>query len=73
MEPKVNILPVKSSNIAGIGYDPDSETMHVKFSNGNTYQYMGVDNKVYDDLIKADSIGSQFASSIKSNFTGKRL
>ena len=33
---------VASSNIASIGYDPDSETLEIEFTNGSIYQYFNI-------------------------------
>jgi hypothetical protein len=40
----------------------------VEFKSGGTYQYYDVPRSVYDEMMKASSIGSFFATRIKSNY-----
>ena len=58
--------PVQSSNITSIGYDPDSQTMEVEFTNSGIYQYFSVPQNVYDDLMNSGSKGRYFAQYIKN-------
>ena len=37
----VTMLPVSSSNVAAIGYDPVDMTIYVRFKSGATYGYPG--------------------------------
>lgn len=57
--------PVTSSNIASIGYDPQTETLEVEFKNGTVYQYHGVDADKHAALMKADTVGGHFNAHIK--------
>ena len=61
-----NMLPVKSSNISELGYDPVSGELRVKFATGGLYSYAGVDQKTYDAFRQAPSIGAYFASKIRN-------
>ncbi len=58
-------LPVQSSNIYSIGYDPVSQTLEVEFNNGSIYQYYGVPEFIYEDFMNADSKGSYLDHYIK--------
>jgi hypothetical protein len=69
----VDIKPVNSSNIAGVGYDAATQEMHVQFSSGATYSYIGVPPEHHEALANADSIGAHFAKHIRPNYTGKRV
>jgi KTSC domain len=51
-----------SSSIASVGYDSETLTMEVEFTNGNIYQYFDVPQGVYEELITAESAG-QFRAS----------
>lgn len=62
----MNLTPVESSNIAAIGHSPITLTLTVQFKNGTTYQYECVSASLFDQLIKADSVGSAFHKLIKS-------
>ena len=60
---------VDSSNVESIGYDADTQELHVSFVNtGRTYVYYGVDQWVFDEFMQSDSKGSYLNNSIKGNY-----
>ncbi|WP_447775424.1 KTSC domain-containing protein [Pseudomonas chlororaphis] len=59
---------VLSSNIASVGYDPDSSTLEIEFNNGSIYQYFDVSQRIYEELISADSVGGFLAANIKGSY-----
>jgi hypothetical protein len=66
--PKIKINRVKSSNIAGLGYDEHTQTLAVQFSNGGTYHYHDVALTDFHALAGADSIGGHFSKHIRGTF-----
>lgn len=64
----VPLIPVDSSNIEAVGYDPESQVMHVKFRSGDTYQYSGVPADEHQALMSAPSIGGHFHRRIKGRY-----
>ncbi|MBZ5568932.1 MAG: KTSC domain-containing protein [Acidobacteriia bacterium] len=64
---------VSSSNIASIGYDSDSGTLEVEFTNGKVYQYFNVPPDVAARLLAAPSIGRFFNSYVRETFTHIKL
>ena len=66
----MQLTPVKSSNIAAVGFDPATSTLGVQFSSGATYHYAGVSAEDHAALMGADSIGSHFAKNIRGKFEG---
>lgn len=60
--------PVNSSNIASIGYDANTETLEVEFNSNHVYEYYGVPEGVYNELMSASSHGVYFAANIKNNY-----
>lgn len=60
------MTPVQSSNIAAIGHDPITLTLTVLFKSGARYEYKSVPTLLFDQLVKADSVGSAFHKLIKS-------
>ena len=62
--------PVKSSNLASIGYDGGNEILEVEFKNGRIYIYFNFPENVYNRLINASSHGKYFDKNIKN--TGYR-
>ncbi|HLY26913.1 MAG TPA: KTSC domain-containing protein [Aggregatilineales bacterium] len=67
-------IPITSSNLAAIGYDPHTKTLEVEFKNGMIYQYDRVPVDIYAELMNADSHGSYFARNVKNaGFAFKRI
>ena len=58
------LIPVESSMIQAVGYDPKTHILEVVFNSGQTYCYEGVPPKVYKALMAADSKGQDMRSEI---------
>jgi KTSC domain len=58
-------VPVSSSSMASIGYDPDTLTLEIEFRNGAVYQYASVSQGEYEGFISSASKGAYFNSYIK--------
>ncbi len=61
----MNRVPVSSSNLAAVGYDPAGKVLEIEFLNGSIYQYFNVPNHIYTGLMAAGSHGSYFDAYIK--------
>jgi len=70
---KTEFKAVISSNILGIAYDEDTQTMQVEFTNGGVYKYDDVPQEVYEDFLNAGSPGSFFANDIKGSYGYSRV
>lgn len=67
--PAITMNPVKSSNIAATGYDPQSRTLAVQFKGGGkTYHYADVPQGLADDLNKSESVGKFVVGQIVGKF-----
>jgi hypothetical protein len=64
----MNRIAVSSTNIAGIGYDKETQTLEVEFLKGGVYQYFDVPQAVYEGFVIADSKGKYLATQIKGNY-----
>jgi hypothetical protein len=64
---------VSSSNIKSIGYDEDSQTLEIEFSNGGIYQYFDVPQYMYEGLMSANSHGQYFAQNIKGVYRYSKI
>lgn len=53
----IPLTPCKSSQVLAHGFDPASGDMAIAFKNG-VYHYHGVTPAQYEEMTKADSIGS---------------
>lgn len=60
-------IPVKSSDIASVGYDELTLTLEIEFKNGSIYEYYRVPKAVYLALMNADSKGKYFRKYIRGN------
>lgn len=65
--------PVTSSNIRGVHYDRDHQTLTVVFTTGARYAYQDVPADVYDDFINASSPGGYFADNVKGAYSYARI
>ena len=69
----MNLVPVKSSNIQSVGYDPKTLVLEVKFNSGKHFRYLNVNPKVHDFLMQADSIGKYFSMHIRGHHTAEEV
>lgn len=66
-------VPVQSSNISEVGYDPASMTLEVAFTNGTIYQYFDVPETLYQELLHAESVGKFLNTQIKNSYRYVKL
>lgn len=59
------LVPVISSDIAAMGFDPVMNELQIQFRTGRIYSYANVPQDLYNSLVTAPSIGSFFAQFIK--------
>jgi hypothetical protein len=58
------LVPVASSMIQAVGYDPQTQVLEVVFTSGRTYCYEGVPSDVHQALMAADSKGQYMRAAI---------
>ena len=56
---------VKSSNVVSVGYDEDNKVLEVEFIRSGVYRYSNVPKRVYENFLKADSVGKFLHTKIK--------
>jgi len=66
-------MKVDSSDIVSVGYDSDVKILEVIFYGGRTYQYANVPINVYEELMRAPSIGSYFNTHIRDAYPHAKL
>lgn len=64
---------VTSSNLHSVGYDSQTETLEIEFNDGAIYQYEGVSEVVYEELMSAPSHGKYFHAHIKDAYPYRRV
>lgn len=69
----MNRIPVSSSNLASVAYDPHTLTLVVEFTNGSIYQYFDVPDSIFEGLMQAPSKGSFLATEVKPYFRYTKL
>lgn len=64
----IALIPVKSNQVAAIGYDASSKTLAVTFTRGTgaIYHYPDVEPETHAAFVGAESIGTYFGKHIKS-------
>ena len=61
-------LPLRSSVIAAVGYNPDTAELEVEFRSGDVYRYFAVPASVHRSLVEADSPGAFFNRHISDHY-----
>lgn len=69
----VEMMPVSSSSVAAVGYDEHSGDLFVEYIKSGTYIYAGVPMPVFEDLMRAPSIGIFVNQVIKPTYTWTQL
>lgn len=71
------MIPVRSSNLEAVGYDPEDELLYIIFSEKRStqrtlYRYSNVSQSEFDGLLSADSKGKYFHQVIRNSkpYTG---
>lgn len=72
VEPK-EFLTEKSSNLNLVRYNEGTKTLSVVFRNGGEYEYENVPEKIYEELIHAESAGKYFIANVRNAFPCKKV
>lgn len=64
---------LKSSNVDSFGYTHTTQTLRVKFTNGDVYDYEGVPHEIAQGLETAQSPGGFLNAHVKGSFKYKKL
>ena len=60
---------VDSTSIGAIGYDRRTYDLYVRFlESGHTYVYRGVEERVFEEFLRAGSKGNYFNREIKGEY-----
>lgn len=62
-------VPVNSTNILSVGYDPDSQMLEVEFATKRIYRYSSVPPHVYAGLMQTESHGKYFLQKIANIYS----
>lgn len=67
------MVPVDSSMIQVVGYDPETQILEVLFNSGQTYHYEGVPPEVHEELMEAGSKGQYMRAAIIDRYPDVRV
>jgi hypothetical protein len=67
------MVPVESSNLVAVGYDPLRPTMHVQFWDESVYGYYGVPPSVHEGLMTAWSKGTYLHRMVRGVYQYQRV
>ena len=70
---EILMVPVASSNLAAVGYDPETLTLQIAFHDGSVYIYYDVSPAVYAGLLLAKSKGRYFRALIRDSYDYERV
>lgn len=65
---RTKLIPVRSSSIHHVGYDPESQRLLLEYEGGRLYEYLDVPEDVYVDLMQAASMGRFVNYAIKPHY-----
>jgi hypothetical protein len=68
-----DMIPVDSSNIESVGYDPSDRELYVRFLGNRTYVYSDVPAELHEELLRAPSKGSLLNRAIKGAYAYREL
>jgi hypothetical protein len=66
-------VPLDSTLLAWVLYDPAADRLQVHLHSGQRYQYFGVPPSCYQQLLQADSKGAFFNRHIRNCFPFQNL
>lgn len=69
----MEMVSVNSSNIAAIGYDPDTAVLTIQFIKGDVYEYYDVPSYEHVDLMHADSKGTYAHQNIYKRYRQQKI
>jgi KTSC domain len=66
-------VPVESSAIRSVGYDPRRRVLDVEFAGGAVYRYLDVPPRAHAALLAADSYGRYVNAHVRDRYRWVRL
>jgi hypothetical protein len=70
----MELKPVKSSNIEAVGFDEETQELHVQFKGGTVYAYDSVPSEIHQELLgDGIEIGGRFHKLIRDKYKTKKL
>lgn len=67
------MIPVSSSNLRAVGYNPLQNKLTIEFNSGSVYEYYNVPKQVYEGLLNASSKGGYHYKYIKNSYSYSKI
>lgn len=64
----MDMIPVRSTAIRAVGYDPTTQRMKIAFVAGHTYDFCRVPQSIFDGLLRAGSKGRYYDTYIRDRY-----
>lgn len=64
----MDMIPVNSSAISAVGYDPRTMRMKIRFVQGDAYDFCRVPEHVFTELLNAQSKGNYYNEHIRDRY-----
>jgi KTSC domain len=64
----MEMIPVRSSAIRAVGYDPTNLRMRIIFAEGHGYDFCRVPSYIFEGLLRASSKGGYYNQYIKDRY-----
>lgn len=65
----MEMIRVNSSAMSAVGYDASNGRMKITFTQGHTYDFCRVPERIYQGLMQASSKGTYYNDQIKDRYT----
>ena len=65
LPPAIEMIPVESSMLAGVGHD-GNKTLRIRFRSGPPYDYIGIIETEFFDLVNSPSVGKAYNALVKA-------
>ena len=70
---KMERVPVSSSSILSVGYDPKLGIIEVEFKDSGIYQYYDINQQIYAEFMSSSSLGRYLAANIKGQYQFSKM
>ncbi|MBW8727369.1 MAG: KTSC domain-containing protein [Inquilinus limosus] len=70
---RIRRVPTESSAVSSVGYDPKTRSLDVEYAGGAVYRYYPVPDRVWRQLLLADSKGRFVNARIRDAYPFRRV
>lgn len=69
----MNMTPIQSGKLRGVGYDARSRTLRIELEGGVLIDYANVGEEIWRRLSNSSSAWSYYRDNVEEEFAGKRV